>query len=212
MEQTDKLAKIIWDYMLMHQKLEKADIIFVLGSNDLRVADRAAEIYKEGYAPLVVCSGGNGKRSKFTEPEAKLFSERMINLGVPAEHILLESKSSNTGENIKFTRELLKTSNIAVKKIIAVQKPYMERRTFVTIKKQWPEVECIVTSPELSYEKYCQNDEVFKKHFTDVMVGDLIRIREYPKLGYQIEQEIPDDVWHAGQELIKLGYDKYLIK
>ncbi len=54
----------------MHQELRKADIIFVLGSNDLRVADRAVEIYKEGWAPIIVCSGKNGKRSVFREPEA----------------------------------------------------------------------------------------------------------------------------------------------
>lgn len=47
MEQIDKCAKTIWDYMLMHQKLQKADIVFVLGSNYLRVADRAVEIFKE---------------------------------------------------------------------------------------------------------------------------------------------------------------------
>jgi len=40
-------------------------------------------------------------------------------------------------------------------------------------------------------------------------VGDLVRLREYPQRGYQIEQDIPDDVWKAGQELMKKGYDKY---
>lgn len=207
MEKVDYYAKIIWDYMLMHQELEKADFIFVLGSNDLRVADRAAEIFKEGWAPLIVCSGANGKMSDFTEPEAEIFSERMINLGIPKEVIILESNSMNTGENVLFTKRFLKEDGISVKKIIAVQKPYMERRTFATIRKQWPEVECMVTSPRLSYEEYFLGLE--KDRFISTMVGDLIRIKEYPKLGFQIEQEIPEDVWQAGQELIKLGYDKY---
>jgi hypothetical protein len=44
-----------------------------------------------------------------------------------------------------------------------------------------------------------------------VMVGDLQRIKEYPKLGFQIEQEIPKDVWEAWEELVKLGYIKYLL-
>lgn len=44
------------------------------------------------------------------------------------------------------------------------------------------------------------------------MVADLIKIKEYPKLGFQIEQNMPEEVWNAGQELIKLGYNKYLIK
>ena len=44
-----------------------------------------------------------------------------------------------------------------------------------------------------------------------IMVGDLQRIRCYPAKGFQIHQDIPDDVWRAYEELVKAGYDKYLI-
>ncbi len=205
----DKYAKIIWDYMHMNHTLSNADMVFVLGSNDLRVADRAVEVYKEGLAPIVVCSGGNGKNSNFNEPEARLFSERMISLGVPKEKIILEPNSKNTGENVLFTKQLLEEKNIKIQKLIAVQKPYMERRTFATIRNQWPEVECNATSPLVSYENYSNNDLEFKKRFINVMVGDIVRIKKYPKLGFQIEQETPDNVWEAGQILIKMGYNKY---
>jgi hypothetical protein len=43
------------------------------------------------------------------------------------------------------------------------------------------------------------------------MVGDLQRIRLYPEKGYQIFQEIPDDVWAAYEELVAAGYDRHLI-
>lgn len=160
----DFYAKKIWKYMLMHQSLEKADLIFVLGNNDIRVAERAAEIFLQRYAPIAVCSGGFGKNTRFEKPEAKVFSQRMMELGVPSEKILLELNATNTGENIQFTKELLKKENMEVKKVIAVQKPYMERRTFATIKKQWPEIELFVTSPQLSYEEYMQDDD-FKNMF-----------------------------------------------
>lgn len=210
MGEVEKNTKIIWEYMLMHQKLQKSDIIFVLGSNDIDVADTAAEIYKEGYAPLVVCSGANGKGSKFTETEAKIFSDRMIFLGVPKEKIILEQSSTNTGENVIFTKKLLLENNIHVQKVIAVQKPYMERRTYATIKKQWPEVECIVASQNVSFENYC-NREDKRYGFVSTMVGDLLRIKEYPRLGFQVYQDIPDNVWLAGQELLSLGYNKYVL-
>ena len=42
------------------------------------------------------------------------------------------------------------------------------------------------------------------------MVGDLQRIRLYPDKGFQIHQEIPDDVWKAYEELVEAGFDKYL--
>lgn len=43
------------------------------------------------------------------------------------------------------------------------------------------------------------------------MVGDLQRIKEFPKLGFQIEQDIPSDVWEAFEALVARGYDKYLL-
>jgi hypothetical protein len=43
------------------------------------------------------------------------------------------------------------------------------------------------------------------------MVGDLQRIKIYPARGYQIEQEIPAPVWQAFEDLVRAGYDKYLL-
>ncbi|MFL5811035.1 MAG: YdcF family protein, partial [Flavisolibacter sp.] len=45
----------------------------------------------------------------------------------------------------------------------------------------------------------------------NIMVGDLQRIRIYPDKGFQVYQEIPDDVWEAYERLVELGYDKQLI-
>lgn len=63
-------AEVIWDYHNLGQSLEgvKADFIFALGSHDLRVAERAAELYLAGHAPHVLLSGGLGN---FTEVRAR---------------------------------------------------------------------------------------------------------------------------------------------
>jgi len=44
------------------------------------------------------------------------------------------------------------------------------------------------------------------------MIGDLQRIKLYPEKGFQIYQEIPGDVWQAYEQLVKLGFDKHLIR
>lgn len=213
MNEVDKNAKIIWDYMLMHHDLKKVDVIFALGSNDTRVAERAAELYALGYAPYVICAGGFGKRTMFDKPEAEIFADILIKNGVPKDKIIIENKSTNTGENILFTQNLLKEKGFDFKSFILVQKPYMERRTYTTCKKQWPEIDIVVTSPEVSFEEYHkEKDQDFKNRFIDVMVGDLQRIKEYPKLGFQIEQDIPDEVWDAYEKLVELGFTKYAIK
>ena len=43
------------------------------------------------------------------------------------------------------------------------------------------------------------------------MVGDLQRIREYPARGFQVAQDIPDDVWAAFETLVAAGFDRHLI-
>lgn len=211
MKNVDQLAKIIWDYMLMHQELSPKDAIFVLGCNDTTVPERAAELYLQGYGEYVICSGGNGKDTRFTKPEAEVFSEIIIAKGVPKEKVIIENKATNTGENILFTKKLLEEMNLDIRSFILVQKPYMERRTYATFRKQWPETECVVTSPQVSWEEYTKDPE-FKERCIETMVGDLQRIREYPKLGFQIEQEIPENVWKAWEELVALGYKKYYLK
>lgn len=212
MDKADELAKKLWDYHLLHQPLEKADLIFVLGSRDLRVAEYAAELFLARYAPLVVFSGAFGKVSAqfFPKPEAEMFAETATKLGVPADKIIVENQSTNTGENILFTKHLLEEKGINVKKLIALQKPYMERRTYATIKKQWPEVELIVSSPPISYEDY-PNEVITKDNLINGLTGDLVRLKIYADKGFQIPQEIPEDVWSAYEALVKLGYNRRLV-
>ena len=209
----DKLARKIWDYHNLHHTLQKADCILVLGSNDTRVADRGSELYLQAWAPILIFSGGSGvlTQNLFNKPEAEIFADIAIEKGVPKEKILIENLSTNTGENIQFTRQLLDRHNLDPHKIILVQKPYMERRAYATFKKNWPEKDIIVTSPNISYEDY-PNEIIPKELLINIMVGDLQRIKEYPSKGFQIEQEIPHDVWQAYEELVALGYTKHLIK
>lgn len=210
---TNEYAKIIWDYMLMNQKLEKADAILVLGSSDLRKAEYAAKLYHEGWAPLVIFSGGEGRNTSglWGMTEAEKFASVAMEHGVPEEAILLEKRSTNTGENIQFTRQLLEEKDIHPKKIIVAQKPYMERRTYATFMKQWPGMDFIVTSPQISFDDYVQGNHPLE--FTiSMLVGDLQRIKEYPALGFQIEQEIPENVWLAYDALVEQGFTQQLIK
>lgn len=208
----DSLAKKVWDYHHMGHKLEKADCIVVLGSHDTRVAERGAELFLQGFAPYIVFSGYLGALTagRWKNPEAEVFAEIAMKMGVPAERIIIENKSTNTGENVAFSRKLLKEKEIKADKVIAVQKPYMERRTYATFKKVWPEAELLVTSPLLEFNEYI-NDEIKKDDVINIMVGDLQRIIVYPQKGYQIYQEVPDEVVEAYYHLVKMGYTERLI-
>jgi len=210
------LAGKIWHYHQMKHQLEKTGAILVLCSHDKKVAERGAELFLEGWAPLLIFSGGLGTITKglWSEPEADQFAAIAVKMGVPKENILIENKSSNTGENVLFTRKLLAEREIEPEKFILVQKPYMERRSYATFKKLWPEKDVIVTSPQVSFDEYLKiysNTELSTDEVISIMVGDLQRIKLYPEKGFQIYQEIPPDVWSAYEELVKLGYNGRLI-
>jgi uncharacterized SAM-binding protein YcdF (DUF218 family) len=162
-------------------------------------------------APLVIFSGGLGNLTKemWSTPEAVLFAARAAEMGVPSTAILIEDKSTNTGENILFTQQLLNRENLRPESFIVVQKPYMERRSFATFKRHWPDKKLLVTSPQISFLEY-PNDEIKMDHVINIMVGDLQRIKIYPEKGFQVYQEIPAEVWEAYEELVRLGYTKHL--
>jgi uncharacterized SAM-binding protein YcdF (DUF218 family) len=206
-------AKILWNYHQLHHTLEPVDCILVLGNLDTRTAERGADVYLQGYAPIIIFSGGLGKLTKdmWAETEAELFANIALDRGVPREAIFIENKSTNTGENILFTQQLLQEKNLHPDSFIVVQKPYMERRSYATFRKHWPDKKLLVTSPPLSFEEYPTNDISLEK-LINMMVGDLQRMKLYPEKGFQIYQEIPGEVWDAYEELVKMGFDKQLVK
>lgn len=211
------LAQKLWDYHQLHDALAPADAILVLCSHDTAVAERGAQLFLDRYAPLLIFSGGLGAitRQMWQEPEADQFAAIAVRMGVPRTSILIENQSSNTGENVIFTKRLLAEKGIEPQAFILVQKPYMERRTYATFRRHWPEKPAVVTSPRVSFDDYLDgysNKALSSDDVVAIMVGDLQRIRVYAEKGFQIAQDIPVDVWHAYEELVGAGYDKFLVR
>jgi uncharacterized SAM-binding protein YcdF (DUF218 family) len=209
-------AQTIWDYHHVNHQLAHADAILVLCSHDLAVADRGAELLLQGWAPLLIFAGGLGSITSrlWQEPEADQFARIAIERGVPKDRILVENRSTNTGENVLFTKRLLIEKSLDPQTFIVVQKPYMERRSYATFRKVWPEKELVVTSPQVSMDDYLNgysHDTLSADDVISIMVGDLQRIRTYAEKGFQIHQDIPDEVWKAYKELVAAGYDKHLV-
>ena len=207
----------IWNYHQLGHKLVRSDAILVLCSHDTSVANYAAQLFLDAWAPLLIFSGGAGSITQrlFTEAEADRFAAIAIGVGVPADRIIVENRSTNTGENVQFTRQLLAARAIDARTFILVQKPYMERRTFATFRKVWPEPSVCVTSPRVSLDQYLTryaNEALSADDVISIMVGDLQRIHLYPDKGFQIPQPIPDDVWVAFRELVAAGYDRHLVE
>ncbi|WP_327048335.1 YdcF family protein [Microbispora sp. NBC_01189] len=205
-------AKLIWDYHQMHHALRPCDVAIGLGSHDLGVAAFSAELYHQGMFPRLVFTGGNSPTTlaRFPRGEAVHFREHALSLGVPDEAILLEPNATNTGENITFSRKVLATAGLHPQSVLLISKPYMERRSFATARKLWPEIEIVCASEPLALDDYVKaiGDD---KLVIDMLVGDLQRVIEYPKLGFAIPQEIPEVVHAAYEALIRAGFDSRLL-
>lgn len=200
----------LWNFMSMGHDITPSDCIFVLCSNDTRVAEYAAELYHQGVAPYIVFSGGVGRFTEgcFERSEAETFAAIARDAGVPDSDIIIEKHATNTGENVRFTHKLLTERGLSPKRLTLVQKPFMEKRTYATFAKQWPDevTEIQVTSQWQDWVDYF-NEELPLDMVLGALIADFERIKSYPAQGFQIEMPIPDDVDHAYQALKKLGFE-----
>lgn len=187
----------LWDYMQLKHQLKPADCLLVMCSNDLRVAEHAAKLYQQKLAPLIVFSGGKGRFTDglFDKSEAETFAEIAQAAGVPGDAILLETQSTNSGENIRFTHQLLENSGILCDSVILVQKPFMERRAIATFEKQWqsPYSQLQVSSTAHPFFEYI-NEDMPLMMVLEALMEDYSRVKTYPEKGFQTEQVIPENV------------------
>ncbi|MCE9643251.1 MAG: YdcF family protein [Candidatus Andersenbacteria bacterium] len=213
MATTEELAQLIWDFNNNQAPVTKSDCILVLGSNDLRVAQRGAELFLQGYAPLIIFAGNEGRLTQgvFDKPEAEMFADEALNMGVPKEAILIENKSTNTGENIRFTKTLLQEKGLLPLSFIVVTTPYLQVRALATLKKHMPEVAATVTAPTIALESYT-TQEIPRHDIIDTMVGEIQRLQTYPAKGFCVPVELPEEILHAYTELIAQGYTKRLVE
>ncbi|MFH8792447.1 YdcF family protein [Streptomyces sp. NPDC017941] len=205
-------ANLVWQYHQLRHEPRPCSAAIGLGSHDLGVATTAAELYRDGLFPVIVFSGGNSPTTadRFPRGEAVHYREHALDLGVPDEAILLETAAGNTGENITLSRAVLRAAGVDVSSLLLVSKPYMERRSYATCRKLWPEADVVCASEPLAFDDYVKSigDE---KLVVDMLVGDLQRVIEYPKLGFALEQEVPTEVRAAYHRLLRSGFDSRLI-
>ena len=209
--------QVIWDYLCLNEKPRKADVIVGFGNFNEDIPRRAAELYLQGYAPRILFTGGLGRNTVglLPESEADRFARVAIGCGVPDEAIIREDKSTNTAENIIFTRKLLEERNIPHNHILGVHQPFMERRITAAMGVYWPEQSFSVTSPQVTIPQYLEaarGQGITENASISVIVGDFQRMKLYADKGWQVPQEIPQYAWDAFYRLVELGYDKQLAK
>ncbi|MDG9693023.1 YdcF family protein [Streptomyces sp. DH17] len=205
-------ARRVWDYHQMGHTPRPCSVAVGLGSHDLGVADTAVSLYKRGMAPLLLFTGATSPttRERMPRGEAVHYQERAVELGVPSTAILVEPRARNTGENIRFSRELLEKEGIEVASVLLISKPYEERRAYATARKLWPAVEVVSASAPMTLDEYV--DSIGDARLViDMLVGALQRLMLYPEQGFMISQPVPSDVLDAYERLCEAGFTSRLL-
>ncbi|MET8216778.1 YdcF family protein [Streptomyces hirsutus] len=205
-------AQRVWDFQQMGHDVRPCSVAIGLGSHDLGVADTTADLYHRGMMPLIVFTGATSRTTRERMPlgEAEHYRERAVELGVPAEAILVEPRARNTGENIRFSRALLEERHALVSSALLISKPYEERRSYATACKLWPEVEWVSASTPMTMSEYV--DSIGDARLViDMLAGAQQRLMIYPRQGFMIEQNAPGDVTAAYERLRDAGFTSRLV-
>lgn len=146
------------DFVFVEHKPEKADVIFVPGNGFPQMAERAAQLYREGYAPYILPSGKYSiTMGKFVgvqsrreiydgdyETEWEFLKNVLMKNDVPKEAILREDQATFTYENAIYSRQVTDGKGIQVKNAILCCKTYHARRSLMYYQLLYPETRILV--------------------------------------------------------------------
>lgn len=152
----ERTFRDITDFIFIEDPPQKSDIIFIPGAMTPEHAERAAELYRQGYAPYILPSGrfsvtlGHpaplSPRGKELYPgeyrtEWEFLRFVLTQSGIPKQAVLREDQATYTWENARFSRQVTDKMGLCVKKALLCVKPYHARRALLYYQTAFPETE-----------------------------------------------------------------------
>ena len=173
-----KFLEELTNFIFLEDEPQKADVIFVPGSEEGALAKTAAKLYLEGYAPIIVPSG---KYAKWTghsivggfETESDYFAHLMMEEGVPESAIIKEREATYTYQNAINTRKLLDERDMEVKRALLCCQAYHARRSKLYYQVLFPDTEILVCP---TVTKGITRENWFKSRETaELVLGEIER-------------------------------------
>ncbi|MBI2511854.1 MAG: YdcF family protein [Opitutae bacterium] len=189
---------------------EPADVVLGLGHFDREIPRLCAELVRAGRGRWIVFSGGVGAGSgDFGQPEALEFRDE-VRRGWPeleARIAVLETRSTNTGENLAFATTALADARpdlypgSGMRTALVVATPCRLRRALATVRRHWPEVRVAGVRPERTL---AEEEALYARQGLTLraqIVGEIERLVAYPARGFIVPVEMPADVRAAARRL-----------
>lgn len=222
-----QLNDLTVDELYKEYNIKKVDILLLLGSDLPKIVEIGCNAYQEGLCDYLLFCGGIGHStqnlkekvsailnvdiSHLPETEAELYSYlARIKYSVPENKIIIENKSANTAENIKFAMHILKEREIAGNSFLLLQDPILQRRSYVTAQDYIIENKTLISyAPFIVQINEKENMLPFypylwpKDRFYELILGEIWRLRDDEKgygprgKGFIRHVDIPQDIEEA---------------
>jgi uncharacterized SAM-binding protein YcdF (DUF218 family) len=169
----------IADYMMPEIGEGKADLGFLFGTRhgveEFCIA--AHGLWQRRMFPKLLISGGATAGQK--EAEANVIADRLVQMGVPMEALILETAATNTGENVLLSRRKVEeTIGLdRVGSLLVIGKVCSMRRYLMTLERHWPQPRrfaCAVNYFGVDKARWHEHDE-----FRARVLSEFDKIPEY---------------------------------
>ena len=165
-------VRAINDFIFVSHEPVQSDLIFVPGASHAEHALKAAELYRAGYAPLVLPAGrfsvklghfkgvSGAERADYPdeyETEWHFLRAVLMRAGVPERAILREDQSTFTWENALFSRRVTDAAGIRVERALLCCRAFHARRALTYYQTAFPEADirvCPAVTPGLGPEDW----------------------------------------------------------
>ena len=220
--------------------VDQADLLILLGSAVLDTLEVTGRAYRKNLAKNLLISGGLGHSTNYLvsavnqdnrptgidlsgRPEAEILADLLeLWYGADRNRILLETESTNCGDNALKSLQLVEDRNIEPRHVVLVQDPTMQLRSHASFQKVWmkkqdvtfysyapfvPQVSVVDGQLELASQINGKPLAWDIERFITLLLGEIPRLRDdargYGPAGknYIVHIDIPNDVAAAYQRL-----------
>jgi len=127
-------------YVMPDAPAQPSDVGFLFGTRHGVEEFCAATLalWRAGMFRVLLVSGGVTPGA--ARPEAEVIGARLVELGLPASILVLETAATNTGQNVILGRAALsaRLDVKAVRSVLAIGKACAGRRYLMTLERHWP--------------------------------------------------------------------------
>ncbi len=163
-----KFTDTFTDFIFLEDEPKPADIIFVPGNGYPQMAERAAELWKQKLAPVILPSGKYSvltgrfggvlsSQERYAGPydtEWSFLRDVLIKNGVSPQSILQEAQATYTWQNAIYSRAVTDREGMKIQRALLCCKAQHARRCKLYYQLEYPQTEILICPSDVGINRY----------------------------------------------------------